>query len=93
MRKLQIMGKLKMQYCAILSQVHRHKDALDQAKEGVKISHLLINDMKQLCEFYVKREEIEHSLNNNIGGGPSRTDQSKPMQSNQPDLDYSSYYS
>ncbi len=91
MRKLQIMGKLKMQYCAILSQVHRHKDALDQAKEGVKISHLLINDMKQLCEFYVKREEIEHSLN--LNGGPSRTDQSKPMQSNQPDLDYSSYYS
>jgi len=46
MRKLQILGKLKMQYCAILSQVHRHKDALDQAKEGVRISHLLINDMK-----------------------------------------------
>ena len=39
MRKLQIIGKLKMQYCAILSQVHRHKEALAQAREGVKIGH------------------------------------------------------
>jgi hypothetical protein len=29
MKKLSMMGKLKMQYCAILSQVHRHKDALE----------------------------------------------------------------
>lgn len=62
MKKMQIMGKLKMQYCAILSQVHRHKDALDQAKEGVRISHLLINDLKHLAEFYTKREEIETNM-------------------------------
>ena len=62
MRKLQILGKLKMQYCAILSQVHRHKDALTEAKEGVKISHQLINDLKQVCEFYIKREEIENNI-------------------------------
>ncbi len=48
-----------MQYCAILSQVHRHKDALYQAKEGVKLSHQLVTDLKQLCEFYVRREEVE----------------------------------
>ena len=53
-----------MQYCAILSQVHRHKDALIQAKESVKLSHLLINDLKQLCEFYVKREEIDSTILN-----------------------------
>lgn len=51
-----------MQYCAILSQIHRHKDALYHAKEGVKLSHLLINDLKQLCNFYTKREEIEQSV-------------------------------
>jgi tetratricopeptide (TPR) repeat protein len=45
MRKLQLFCKLKMQYCAILSQIHRHKDALEQAKEGVKLSHQLINDL------------------------------------------------
>ena len=28
MRKVFIIGKLKLQYCAILSQIHRHKDAL-----------------------------------------------------------------
>ena len=62
MRKLQLYCKLKMQYCAILSQIHRHKDALDQAKEGVKLSHQLVNDLKSLCEFYTKREEIENSF-------------------------------
>ena len=29
MRKLVIISKLKMQFCAILSQIHRHKDALE----------------------------------------------------------------
>jgi hypothetical protein len=58
MRKVFIIGKLKLQYCAILSQIHRHKDALEQAREGVKVCHQMINDMQQLCEFYVKREKI-----------------------------------
>jgi hypothetical protein len=47
-----------MQFCAILSQIQRHKDALDQAKESVKINHLLINDMRELCQFYIRREDI-----------------------------------
>lgn len=68
MKKMLMLNKLKMQYCAILSQIHRHKDALHQARESVKVSHLLINDLKSLCEFYVKREEIETS----IGGGFSK---------------------
>lgn len=58
MRKVFIIGKLKLQYCAILSQIHRHKDALDQAREGVKVCHQMINDMQQLCQFYVQREKI-----------------------------------
>jgi ATP/maltotriose-dependent transcriptional regulator MalT len=84
MRKLQILGKLKMQYCAILSQVHRHKDALTEAKEGVKISHQLINDLKQLSEFYMKREEIENTIQasqRNLSRNPNDTD-----------LNYGSYY-
>ena len=45
MRKIFIIAKLKLQYCAILSQIHRHKDALYQAREGVKVCHQMINDM------------------------------------------------
>lgn len=94
MRKLQILGKLKMQYCAILSQVHRHKDALYQAKEGVKISHLLINDMKQLCEFYVKREEIETSFNNHSISRNSNLQNPTHKDSHSGDFNnYNSYYS
>lgn len=58
--------KLRMQYCAILSQIHKHKEALEQARESVRISHQLINDLKQLCSFYVKREEIEVNVMSNI---------------------------
>jgi len=58
MSKLAIMARLKMQFCAILSQIHRHKDALTQAHESVKLGHLLIHDLKELCLFYIRREEF-----------------------------------
>ena len=40
-----IIGKLKLQYCAILSQLNRHKDAMNTAKEGTKIGHQLVEDL------------------------------------------------
>lgn len=58
MRKLVIITRLKMQFCAILSQIHRHKDALEQAREGVRLGHLLINDLRELCLFFIRREDI-----------------------------------
>ena len=58
MRKLVIISKLKMQFCAILSQIHRHKDALEQARESVRLGHLLINDLRELCLFIIRREDI-----------------------------------
>ena len=58
MRKLVIITRLKMQFCAILSQIHRHKDALEQAREGVRLGHLLINDLRELCLFYIRRADI-----------------------------------
>lgn len=61
MRKLVIITRLKMQFCAILSQIHRHKDALEQAREGVRLGHLLINDLRELCMFYIRREDIGSS--------------------------------
>jgi hypothetical protein len=71
MRKLVIISRLRMQFCAILSQIHRHKDALEQAREGVRLSHHLINDLKELCLFYIKREDISVSFpNQSIDGNP-----------------------
>jgi hypothetical protein len=73
--------------------VHRHKDALDQAKEGVRISHQLINDMKQLCEFYVRREEIQTANNHNISRN-SNLQNPTHKESNSGDFNnYNSYYS
>ena len=53
-----MLTKLKLQLCAILSQEHRHKDALATAKEAVQYSHLLINDMQELCVLYIHRMDI-----------------------------------
>ena len=62
MRKLAVLGRLQMQFCAILSQIHRHTDALKQAKESVRLCHLLINDMRDLCILYIRREDISDSM-------------------------------
>jgi len=35
-----------MQICALLSQVHKHKEAVIHAKEGIKIAHFLIKDLE-----------------------------------------------
>ena len=61
MRRLAVLAKIQMQFCAILSQIHRHKDALRQAKESVRLGHLLINDMRELCILYIRQEDISGS--------------------------------
>ena len=66
MRKIFIIGKLKLQYCAILSQINRHKEAMKEAKEGTKIGHQLVEDMYQLCHFQVQREKIDNAYNDQI---------------------------
>lgn len=49
--------KIRMQLCALLSQLHRHKDALNQAKNSVKLVHLLIKDLKSLCIYYIRKQD------------------------------------
>ena len=66
MKKIFIIGKLKLQYCAILSQINRHKDAMKEAREGTKIGHQLIEDMYELCHFQVQREKIDNAYNDQI---------------------------
>ena len=60
-----------MQICALYSQVHKHKEALVHAKEGVKIAHFLIKDMANMAEYYTnellqKRPLEEISIINNL---------------------------
>lgn len=77
MRKVFIIGKLKLQYCAILSQIHKHKDALEQAREGVKVCHHMINDMHQLCQFYVQREKVNNTYKDDMERKDAQQNQNK----------------
>lgn len=62
MGKLAMFARLKLQLCAILSQEHRHMDALKRAREAVQISHLLISDMLELCVLYIHRMDINKQV-------------------------------
>ena len=44
-----------MQVCALLSQLHRHQEALCHAKRAVQISQYLLIDLLSLCEEYFKK--------------------------------------
>ena len=43
-----------MQICALLSQVHKHKDAAMHANQAIIISHFLIHDTENLCSYFTK---------------------------------------
>lgn len=57
--KLKLEVRLRLQFCAILSQLHRHKEALEQAQEGIKIAHLIVRDKISVCRFYSKRIDFQ----------------------------------
>lgn len=58
---MQIESKIRMQLCALFSQLHHHVDALEQAKKSVKLTHLMIKDMFSLCDFYVEKNWIKRA--------------------------------
>lgn len=58
--KLKLECKVRMQLCAILSQLHRHKEALDQACESAKICNIVVADQVAICEFISKRVNFEN---------------------------------
>ncbi len=58
--KLKLECKVRMQLCAILSQLHRHKEALDQAYESAKICNIVVSDQVAICEFLSKRLNFEN---------------------------------
>ena len=57
--KLKFECRLHLQLCAIYSQLHRHKDAYEQALEGVKLAHLVVRDQLAICYFFTRKSEFE----------------------------------
>lgn len=55
MRQLKQECKLKLQLCAILSQIQNHHEALKNAKLCVKLAHQLFKDLLELCAYYIKK--------------------------------------
>ena len=52
------LGKLHLQYCAILSQQNRHEEALQHAKYAAKYMHLLMNDLIENAERLLLETDI-----------------------------------
>lgn len=55
LKKLKYECKAHMQVCALLSQLHRHKEALIHAKVAISIAHYLVKDIHRLIKYYVSR--------------------------------------
>ena len=54
---MKIECRLHLQLCAIYSQLHRHKNAYEQAEIGVKLAHLIVRDQLAVCHFFAKKQE------------------------------------
>lgn len=57
--KLKFECRLHLQLCAIYSQLHRHKDAFEQAEEGVRIAHVVVRDQLAVCHYFSKKTDYE----------------------------------
>ena len=85
--KLKLEAKVRLQFCAILSQLHRHKEALEQAQEGIKIAHLVVRDTIAVCRFYSRRIDFREKYGEPPSQDPtehsfSHSDISKPSKAN-----------
>lgn len=61
--KIKLETKVRMQLCAILSQLHRHKEALDQAYESAKLCNMITADQISICDFLAKKVSFEGMKN------------------------------
>jgi hypothetical protein len=43
----------------LFSQLHQHKDALEQARFSTRLTHALVKDLLALCDFYTKKKLIK----------------------------------
>ena len=61
--KLKLECKVRMQLCAILSQLHRHKEALDQAYESAKLCKVISEDHVAVCRLVSSRVDFQAMIN------------------------------
>ncbi len=64
--RLKLECKVRMQHCAILSQLHRHKDALNQAYESAKICNVIAADQVAICDLLSKRVQFQQKRNKKV---------------------------
>ena len=81
LKRLKYECKTHMQVCALLSQLHRHKEALVHAEKSVQIAQFMIEDMYGMCQhFYQKvliakrNEQIYQDAAVNESSEPSTRD-------------------
>ncbi len=72
-KHMKYLGKVHMQYCAILSQQNKHIEALDHAKYGVKFAHLALQETTRIAESFASRCLNEDRSPSNVGP-PQRMD-------------------
>ena len=61
LKKVKYQCKAHMQICALLSQLHKHKEALVHAEQAIKLSHYLIKDIDRLLDYYKEQQRIADS--------------------------------
>jgi tetratricopeptide (TPR) repeat protein len=62
MKIMQQEARIRIQLCALFSQLHQHKDALEQARMSTRLIHGLIKDLLALCEFYTKKKHVKEKV-------------------------------
>lgn len=64
-RRMELMqqeARIRIQLWALFSQLHQHKDALEQAKMSTKLLHRLIKDLLALWDFYTKKKFVKDKV-------------------------------
>ena len=69
-------GLLRMQLCALFSQLHRHREALYHAQISVRISHFLVKDVVNYADS-MEQKEKEIRDNPKYNNNKSKNDESK----------------
>lgn len=65
LKKLKYECRAHMQVCALLSQLHKHKEAQSHALIAARMSHYLIKDLINLCLYCIEKVYItEDSMQN-----------------------------
>jgi len=53
--------------------LHRHKEAFEQAQEGIKLTHLIIRDSISVCHYYSRRIDFQAHFGDPFGDLPEES--------------------